>query len=153
MRADLDVIGCRLRIKGDDAKHREHGETVWQPIPSDLSKELAAYVLTHQREALFPNARGRNRDARSLLALFRKDCSNAGIHPANAPDPRLDVHSLRGTFLINRVANAPDMDIKPLQVLARHKDISTTMKHYVRAKEDAKRRAIVPTQLPRGVGG
>jgi hypothetical protein len=34
------------------------------------------------------------------------------------------------------------MDIKTLQILARHKDISTTMKHYVRAKEEPKRRAI-----------
>jgi integrase len=54
----------------------------------------------------------------------------------------LDVHSLRGTYLTNLVANAPDMDIKTLQELARHKDISTTMKYYVRAKEEAKRKAM-----------
>jgi hypothetical protein len=56
--------------------------------------------------------------------------------------------SLRSNF----VANAPDMDIKTLQVLARHKDISTTMKHYVRAKEDAKRRAIEGVSLGRIIG-
>jgi hypothetical protein len=35
---------------------------------------------------------------------------------------------------------------------ARHKDISTTMKHYVRAKEDAKRRAIEGVSLGRIIG-
>ncbi len=69
-----------------------------------------------------------------------------------SPAPRLDVHSLRGTFLTNLVANAPDMDIKTLQVLARHKDISTTMKHYVWAKEEAKRRAIEGVSLGRIIG-
>ena len=41
---------------------------------------------------------------------------------------------------------------KTLQVLARHKDISTTMKHYVRAKEEAKRRAIEGVSLGRIIG-
>jgi hypothetical protein len=44
------------------------------------------------------------------------------------------------------------MDIKTLQVLARHKDISTTMGHYVRATEEAKRRAIEGVSLGRIIG-
>jgi hypothetical protein len=43
-------------------------------------------------------------------------------------------------------------DIKTLQVLARHKDIFTTMKHYVRATEEAKRRAIEGVNLERIIG-
>ncbi len=38
------------------------------------------------------------------------------------------------------------------RALARHKDISMTMKHYVRAKEEAKRRAIEGVSLGRIIG-
>ena len=80
-------------------------DDVVQLLEGIFGPELAAYVLTHQREAPSPSARGKKRDARSLLALFRKDCMAAGIHPENAPD-RLDGHDFRGTFLTNLVANA-----------------------------------------------
>jgi hypothetical protein len=81
--------------------------------------------------------------------------SPASIHPVSrlsGPAKRSTPPNLIPMITVDLVANAPDMDIKTLQVLARHRDIATTMKHYVRAKEEAKRRAIEGVSLGRIIG-
>jgi integrase len=150
-RQDLDAVGCRLRIRGGNAKRKAHGEDVWQPIPQQLARDLAAYALTHQSEYLLPNSRGRMRDGRSILDLLRVDLKSAGVaQQGDGPDRSIDVQALRVTYLTRLVNEVDGLDIKTLQELARHTRVETTLKHYVRAQEDRKRAAV--DVLSKGLG-
>ena len=138
-----------MRIRGITSKHREAGQDHWQPIPQDLAKALAIYAMSHQSECLFPDRWGKRRNAQALLRAFYLDCDAAGI---DRGDGEIDIHCLRATYVTELSDPALGLNPKEVSLLARHKDIGTTMRYYVKADDEKARRAVDALRIG-GLGG
>ena len=133
-RTDVDVKKSRILIRGAEAKRRERSQDVWQPIPNDCATALAKHVLSHQQDLVFPSQANTMVQLNNLVNALYRDLKNAGIDNA---DHSVDVQALRITY----ISNCADQISNPkvLQQLARHKDVATTLKYYVRAQDSALR--------------
>ena len=58
------------------------------------------------------------------------------------------MQSLRQTFVTRLIASAPNLNIKTLGELARHRNVSTTLKHYARAREQDMHDAVDSMEMP-----
>lgn len=94
------------------------------PLPSEVAKELAAYLKGKRRtEAVWPG-KWWEKSAR----MFARDLSDAGIEIVDENGKVLDFHGQRVTYItgLARTGVSPTK----AQKLARHKDVNLTLKTY-----------------------
>lgn len=128
-----------------DKRHQYDGKTVQQPIPPAVASVLKAHTARLSRQArVWPSLW-----YLKAAAMLRVDLASAGLTARTERGTR-DFHSLRHSYasMLAVVASASVM-----RELARHGDVSTTLKHYVHASGAAKTAAVNALPLPGHVPG
>jgi integrase len=122
-------------IDGDSMKvtnFKNHQQVDVLPISEKAVSVLAS--LPRLGEWVFCTNDGKPLSKRNLNRDVRNLFNRLGF----PPETRL--HDLRGRFLNDLISSG--VDIKTTQALARHANPNTTMKHYLRASDEAKRNAL-----------
>ena len=154
--SNFDLEKAELAIHGRDTKN---GVSEIIPLPSTLVA-MVATVLAEKKNPtnLFKGVYFRGQAGKRL----KLDMEHARLHYIetghtqaerttreqsdfllweNARGEFLDFHSFRASFITSLVEGGAT--IKQVQLLARHKDATTTLKHYIKCKDKAELAGVV----------
>ena len=154
--SNFDLEAQELAIHGRETKN---GVSEIIPLPSALVTMVATILAEKKTPSnLFKGVYHRGQAGKRL----RKDMANARLHyiesaPTqaerttreqsdfllweNARGEFLDFHSFRSSFITSLVEGGAT--IKQVQLLARHKDAETTLKHYIKIKDRSELAGVV----------
>ena len=129
-----------------------NGELIFQSVKQNqvrilpLSEEQVRILKAHQRtqalqkagwkideNLVFPNKIGGKLDEKRDRNMFKKLCDSAGVK-------RYQLYQLRKTAFTNMAQN---IDIKTLQALSGHNQITTLMNSYVFPTQESIQRALI----------
>ncbi len=118
---DVDLSGCRVRVRGKGKKEREafFGEHAKEALLMYLKEERPklARTLKKDREALFITKRGRISDT-TVRRMLKRLALKAGLGKDVYP------HLIRHTFATHLLEEG--LDLRSVQELLGHKNIETT---------------------------
>jgi len=154
--SNFDLEKAELAIHGRDTKN---GVSEVIPLPSTLVTMVATILAEKKNPSnLFKGVYFRGQAGKRL----KLDMEHARLHyiesaPTqaerttreqsdfllweNARGEFLDFHSFRASFITSLVEGGAT--IKQVQLLARHKDATTTLKHYIKCKDKAELAGVV----------
>jgi site-specific recombinase XerD len=139
-REDVATDATEITVTGKGRKTR----TV--PLPHHTAKALEKHLVKSDKSSpfAFPNQRGRQLTATTFYRSFRRILARAGL-----ADAGLTPHSLRHAYATHLLR--AQVDVKTVQELLGHADLSTTAR-YLHSDTDAKRRAAdsLPTFIDEG---
>ncbi|HZL37322.1 MAG TPA: tyrosine-type recombinase/integrase [Tepidisphaeraceae bacterium] len=127
--ASFDFAKRTVKVNAADAKYK--GEHQILPMHPALVGPLQALCKGKARDAaIFAVPR-----KQIAVSVLHADCAVAGVDTRE-----IDFHALRHSF----ITHLADQNIRPevLMKLARHRDIRTTLKHYVHFRPDDERSAL-----------
>lgn len=104
-----------------------------QPMPKPLKKVLLKWQEVNPNELLICTFEGRLINPSNLMYHCKRAAKKIGFDD-------FTFHSLRHTFITNLVMN--QVDIKTVQELARHKNVSVTLDVYTHLMKESKREAV-----------
>lgn len=117
-RVDLE-IGCVTVLgKGSRERVTPLGAPAARSIINYLDQVRPGLIGTHRSEALFVTRRGRPMTRQAFWKIIKKNAISAGIFKEISP------HTLRHSFATHLVQN--DADLRSVQAMLGHSDISTT---------------------------
>lgn len=130
---DLDVKESTVRVRAETAKG---SRAALQPLPYGF-KASGAFWKAVQRP--YRHARPLLRVPEKTASMLQRDLKAAGVKVETA-DGTIDFHALRHTYVTRLVAAG--VDVKTVQTLARHADVTTTLKYYAHPDPGKLREAV-----------
>ncbi len=128
-RADINILGRRINVGHSVTevdgvltfgltKNRKMRSVA---IPSALADIIAAHMMTHANETVFPDSKGGTLRVSNFRSQILKACAVAGVDP-------IRTHDLRHTAASLMLAVEPDLHLTMLQL--GHSSISVTVDRY-----------------------
>ncbi len=130
---DIDLDRAEVHLGAEASKNNTASITPLPTSVADMLRELKA-TSGHDTEYVFVNREGRPW-RNHLLQRFRSCLKAAGIIQTG-----VDLHSLRRTYITHLIRAG--VDVKTVQVLARHKRIAMTLDTYAQSFPEDQRQAV-----------
>jgi integrase/recombinase XerD len=140
VQVSLDMNVIRILGKGSKERLTPLGEEAADWIARYQREARALFLRGRKSDALFVTARGTAMTRQSFWALVKRHAASAGIHKPISP------HTLRHAFATHLINHGADLRV--VQMLLGHADISTTQIYTHVARERLK--ALHRKHHPRG---